>query len=195
MFMFTLIRPALVLFFILSIITGFIYPLTVLGLGQLLFPVQTMGSLIRQGDKTLGSTLIGQAFTQPQYFWSRPSATASPYDAAASGGSNLAPSNPALLQAVQQRIATLQALDPSNRAPIPIDLVTTSASGLDPHISVAAAHYQIDRVARLRQLNPAQVLKLVNKHTELPIWALLGEARVNVLQLNLDLDRLSYVTS
>ena len=193
--MFTLLRPALVLFFILSIITGLIYPLTVLGLGQLLFPTQVTGSLIRDGDKTLGSTLIGQAFTQPHYFWSRPSATATPYDAAASGGSNLAPSNPALLQAVQQRIATLQALDPSNTAPIPIDLVTTSASGLDPHISVAAAHYQIDRVARLRQLNPAQVLKLVNKHTELPIWALLGEARVNVLQLNLDLDRLSYVTS
>lgn len=187
--MFALIRPAVVLFAVLSIITGLIYPLSMLGLGQLLFPTQTTGSLIRHGDKRIGSTLIGQAFIQPQYFWSRPSATATPYDAAASSGSNLAPSNPALLQAVKQRIAAIQASDPTNTAPIPVDLVTTSASGLDPHISVAAAHYQIARVARARQLNPTEVLALVNKHTELPIFTFFGEARVNVLQLNLDLDQ------
>jgi K+-transporting ATPase ATPase C chain len=161
----------------------------VTGLGQVLFPRQAEGSLIVRGGKVVGSALIGQAFEGPEYFWTRPSATgAIPYDAAASSGSNLGPTNPALLDAVRRRIATLRAADPSNATPIPVDLVTASASGLDPHISPAAAAYQIRRVSRERHLDAARVAALVTRATEPRTWGVLGEPRVNVLRLNLALD-------
>jgi len=187
----TLIRPAVTLFILLSIITGLIYPLLVTGIGQALFPQQAAGSLIERDGKLIGSRLIGQSFTDPKYFWGRPSAT-SPYpnNAAASGGSNLGPRNPALKAAVESRIKTLREADPGNTAPVPVDLVTASASGLDPHISPAAADYQMGRVARARGLALEPVRALVAQHTEDRQWGMFGEPHVNVLELNLALDRL-----
>ena len=187
----TLIRPALTLFVLLSAITGLIYPLLVTGISQAVFPAQAAGSLMERDGKLIGSRLIGQNFTDPKYFWGRPSAT-SPYpnNAAASGGSNLGPLNPALKAAVESRIKALREADPGNTAPVPVDLVTASASGLDPHISPAAADYQAGRVARVRRLAPEAVQALVAQHTEDRQWSLFGEPRVNVLELNLALDGL-----
>ncbi len=187
----TLIRPAVTLFVLLSIITGLIYPLLVTGIGQAAFPAQAAGSLIERDGKLIGSRLIGQNFTDPKYFWGRPSATApQPYNAAASGGSNLGPLNPALQDAVESRVKALRAADPGNTQPVPIDLVTASASGLDPHISPAAVEYQIVRVAQARGLAPEAVRNLVVQHTEARQWSVFGESRVNVLELNLALDAL-----
>ena len=192
----TLIRPALSLFVALTVVTGLAYPLVVTGVARAVFPAQAAGSLVQQGGQTVGSRLIGQGFVQPEHFWSRPSATApTPYNAANSGGANQGPLNPALVEAVQGRIAALKAADPGNTLPIPVDLVTTSASGLEPHISVAAALYQVGRVARVRHLGEDAVSQAVLRHTEQPLLGFLGEARVNVLALNLDLDRLAETTA
>jgi len=185
----TQLRPALTLFIVLSLITGLAYPLAVTGVAQVLFPHQANGSLVVKDGKPVGSELIGQAFGDPGHFWSRPSATAPmPYNAANSGGSNLAPTAPALVDAVKARIEALHAADPGNTAPVPADLVTASASGLDPHISRAAADYQAARVARVRGLPVEQVRALVAQHTEGPWLGFIGEPRVNVLALNLALD-------
>lgn len=191
--MFTLIRPALrpafVLFTVLTALTGLVYPLVVTGIARAAFPQQAAGSLVYRDGKPLGSALIGQAFSDPKYFWGRPSATAPmANNASASSGSNLGPLNPALTDAVKGRIEALRSADPGNVAPVPVDLVTTSGSGLDPHISVAAALYQAARVARLRSLPPAQVLSLIDQHSEGSLLGFIGEPRVNVLQLNLALD-------
>lgn len=185
----TILRPALLLFIAMTLLTGLAYPLVVTGLTQALFPAQAHGSLVLQDGKAVGSALIGQNFTAPENFWGRPSATGPmPSNAAASSGSNLGPLNPALVDAVKARIDALHTADPGNAAPAaPVDLVTASASGLDPHISPAAAQYQVGRVARARHLAPDRVQALVTEHTERPLWGLLGEARVNVLQLNLAL--------
>lgn len=180
------LRPALVTLLFFTVLTGLLYPLAVTGLAQAIFPAQANGSLITRNGRTLGSELIGQPFDEPRYFWGRPSAAG--YNAAASSGSNLGPTNPALAEAVQARIAALRAADPTNTAPIPADLVTTSASGLDPQISIAAANYQLARVARARGLPEAQVKALVEKYTEGRQLFILGEPRVNVLLLNLALD-------
>ena len=186
----TMFRPALSLFVFMTLLTGLAYPLLVTGMAQWFFPEQAAGSLIQYDGQRVGSHLIGQSFNDPQYFWGRPSATAPmPYNAAASGGSNLGPLNPALVEAVKARVAALQAADPANRAPVPVDLVTASGSGLDPHISAAAAAYQIDRVARLRGLTAGQLRALVDQYTEGRQWGIFGEARVNVLELNLALDQ------
>lgn len=183
------LRPAIVLFLVLSLVTGLLYPLLVTGVAQAVFPHQANGSLVQRDGQTVGSELIGQAFSLPGHFWSRPSATGPmAYNAAASGGSNLGPSHPALAEAVQARIVALRAADPGNTAPVPVDLVTASASGLDPHISLAAARYQVARVARVRGLSPEQVNTLVDQHTEGAWLGFMGEARVNVLALNLALD-------
>lgn len=187
----TLIRPAIVLFLVLTVITGLIYPLVVTGIAQVLFPQQANGSLIVKDGQVVGSQLIGQPFDDPKYFWGRPSATGPfPYNAAASSGSNLGPTNPALIAAVQARLDTLKAADPNNTQPIPVDLVTTSASGLDPHISPAAAAYQVSRVAHARGLDESAVQQLVAQHTQGRDLGVLGEPRVNVLELNLALDAL-----
>lgn len=184
-----LLRPALTLFALLSVVTGLLYPLAVTGLAQALFPWQANGSLIIRDGKVLGSALIGQTFTAPGYFWGRPSATTpGPYNGMASGGSNLAPGNPALLGAVQARVQALRAADPGNTAWVPVDLVSASASGLDPHISVAAANYQAARVARVRGLPLGQVMALVQQHSQDRWLGFLGEPRVSVLALNLALD-------
>lgn len=184
----TLIRPALVLFAALTLVTGVVYPLAVTGIAQLAFPHEANGSLIERDGKRVGSSLIGQSFSDPKHFWSRPSATApAAYNASASGGSNLGPLNPALVASVQTRIAALRAADAGNTAAVPIDLVTASASGLDPHISRAAADYQVARVARARNLPLAQVQALVERNTDRP-WRFLGEPVVNVLLLNMALD-------
>jgi potassium-transporting ATPase KdpC subunit len=184
-----IIRPAIVLFAVLTVLTGIIYPLLVTGIAAVAFPDQARGSLIVRNGKPVGSELIGQSFSDPKYFWSRPSATSpQPYNGASSGASNLGPLNPALTDAVKTRILALRAADPGNTAPIPVDLVTASGSGLDPHISVAAAQYQIARVARARSLDVWAVQALVAAHVEGRLWGLFGEPRVNVLQLNLALD-------
>lgn len=183
-----LLRPALVLLVVLTLITGVAYPLVVTGVAQALFPQQARGSLVLQDGKPVGSELIGQNFSAPQNFWGRPSATAdTPYNATASGGSNQGPLNPALTDAVKSRIAALRAADPGNTAAVPVDLVTASASGLDPDISPAAARYQVARVARARGLAPQKVQALVEAHVQAPLFGLFGEARVNVLRLNLAL--------
>ena len=183
------LRSALMMFFILTILTGVAYPLAVTAIAQLLFPHQANGSLIYKDGKPIGSTLIGQPFDDPKYFWGRPSATAPfPYNAAASSGSNLGPTNPALIETVKTRVAALKAADPRNDAPVPVDLVTASGSGLDPHISPAAAEYQVRRVARARGREEAFVRTLVSQHTEGRQLGMLGERRVNVLALNLALD-------
>ncbi|WP_319241876.1 potassium-transporting ATPase subunit KdpC [uncultured Propionivibrio sp.] len=185
----TLLRPAISLFIVLSVVTGLVYPLLVTGIAQLAFPFQAGGSLIVKEGKTVGSSLIGQNFGDPKYFWGRPSATAPmPYNASASGGSNQGPLNPALVDAVKGRIEALKAADPTNTKSIPADLVTASGSGLDPHISPLAAEYQIERVARSRQLDPAQLKRLVAQYTEGRQWGIFGELRVNVLELNIALD-------
>jgi potassium-transporting ATPase KdpC subunit len=184
-----LLNSAIGLFTLLTVLTGLIYPLAVTGIAQRVFPQQANVSLILEDGRALGSALIGQPFTDPKYFWGRPSATAPfPYNAAASGGSNLGPTNPALLDSVKARIKALQEADPGNPAPISVDLVTASGSGLDPHISLAAAGYQINRVAKAGKLDPKQVRELVSKYTEGPQFGILGEPRVNVLKLNLALD-------
>ena len=186
----TLIRPAVSLFVALTVITGLVYPLLVTGVAKVAFSDQAAGSLIVKDGKAVGSSLIGQNFSDPKYFWGRPSATSPmPYNAAGSSGSNQGPLNPALVDAVKGRVEALQAADPGNKAPVPVDLVTASASGLDPHISVAAAQYQAARVARVRGIAPATVNELVGKHTEGRLLGLLGEVRVNVLELNLALDQ------
>jgi K+-transporting ATPase ATPase C chain len=188
----TMFRPALVLFIGLSAITGLLYPAVVTGIGQGLFPAQAAGSLIEKDGKAIGSTLIGQTFTAPKYFWGRPSATGPmPYNASASSGSNQGPLNPALVEAVKGRIDALKAADPENARPIPADLVNASASGLDPHISPAAADYQLERVAKARQLDAAVVKTMLSRYTEDRQWSIFGEARVNVLALNLALDTAS----
>ena len=185
------IRPALTMLVILTLLTGLAYPLAVTGLAQLFFPDQANGSLIVRDGKVIGSQLIGQYFDKPEYFWPRPSATTPfPYNAAASGGSNLGPTNPALIEAVKARVAALRAADPGNELPVPVDLVTASGSGLDPHISPAAALYQLKRVARTRGLDENTVQTLITQHTEGRQFGLLGERRVNVLQLNVALDAL-----
>ena len=185
------IRPALMLLLIFTVLTGLLYPLVVTGIAQLVFPAQANGSLIVQNGQTAGSALIGQPFDDPKYFWGRLSATGPyPYNAAASSGSNLGPTNPALLDAVKARIAALKAADPSNTQPIPVDLVTSSGSGLDPDISVAAALYQLPRVAKARGLSEAAVRALVDKYTQGRQLGFLGEPRVNFLELNLALDAL-----
>lgn len=187
----TLLRPALLLLVLLTVLTGVIYPLTVTGLAQAMFPRQANGSLLERDGKPIGSSLIGQNFTAPEYFWGRPSATTpQAYDGTASGGSNLGPTNPALTEAAKQRIAALRAADPGNAAPVPVDLVTASGSGLDPDISPAAVRYQLARVARARGLSPAEVQALVVRHTRGRQFGVLGEPRVNVLELNLALDAL-----
>ena len=186
-----LLRPALSMLILLSVLTGLVYPLAVTGLAQAMFPRQANGSLLERDGKPVGSSLIGQVFTAPKYFWGRPSATTPQgYNGAASGGSNLGPSNPALADAVKQRIAALRAADPGNHAPIPVDLVTASGSGLDPEISPAAAQCQLARVARARGLPVSEVQALVARCTRGRQFGVLGEPRVNVLQLNLALDEL-----
>ena len=184
------LKPAFVMLLGLTVLTGVAYPLLVTGIAQGLFANQANGSLIEQNGKMVGSALIGQDFSDPKYFWGRPSATGPlPYNAAASSGSNQGPLNPALEEAVKGRIAALQAADPSQTAPIPVDLVTASASGLDPHISPAAAAWQAPRISRLRGLSLESVNVLIGKNTEDRQFGVLGEARVNVLRLNLALDR------
>ena len=185
------LRPALVLFLLLTVLTGFLYPLLVTGLARLLFPQQAAGSILMRDGRAVGSRLIGQSFSAPGYFWSRPSATTpQPYNAAASTGSNFGPLNPALPEAVKARVAALRAADPTNSAPVPIDLVTAAGSGLDPEISAAAADYQAARVARARGLALERVQALIAQHTEGRLLGVLGEPRVNVLELNLALDAL-----
>ena len=184
-----LFRQALSLLALFTAVLGLVYPGVVTGLGRLVFRRQASGMLISAGGARVGSLLIGQGFTRPECFWGRPSATAAfPYDASASAGSNLAPSNPALRAAVRDRVAALRASDPGNALPVPVDLVTASGSGLDPHISPAAAYYQVPRIARLRGLSQARVGRLVDAHIEDGSFGLFGEPKVNVLLLNLALD-------
>lgn len=186
-----LLRPALTLLAALILITGIVYPLAVTGIARVLFPRQAAGEILMRDGRAVGSALIGQSFQDPRHFWGRPSATTpQPYNGTGSTGSNLGPLNPALIEAVRARVAALRALDPQNTAPVPVDLVTTSASGLDPHISVAAADYQAARVARVRGITPARVQALIAAHTERRLLGLIGEPRVNVLELNLALDAL-----
>jgi K+-transporting ATPase ATPase C chain len=185
------LRPAIALFLLLSVVTGLLYPMAVTGIAQAAFPAQANGSLILRDGRAVGSRLIGQPFTDPKHFWGRPSATSPmPYNAANSSGSNLGPSNPALAEAVKARVAALRAADPGNPAPVPVDLVTASASGLDPHISRAAADYQLARVARARGVDESRLRALVDRHTEGAWLGFIGEPRVNVLVLNLALDAL-----
>lgn len=187
----SVIRPALVLFVLLSALTGVAYPLLVTGASQAAFPEEAAGSLVHRGGRPVGSSLIGQHFSDAKHFWGRPSATSPmPYNATASGGSNLGPLNPALADAVRGRVQALREADPGNTAPVPVDLVTASASGLDPEISLAAARYQAARVARARQLPVERVHQLITAQAQAPWWGFLGEPRVNVLALNLALDDL-----
>lgn len=183
------LKPALLMLLFLSGLTGIAYPLFVTFGAQMIFPNQANGSLVFNNKLPVGSALIGQAFSKPEYFWGRPSATSpNPYNAEASGGSNQGPTNPALVEIVKTRIGALKAVDPENKAPIPVDLITASASGLDPHISPAAAAYQINRIANIRKIDPEQLKNLVDAHTERRQWGVFGEPRVNVLSLNLALD-------
>jgi len=183
-------RAALVSLALLTIVTGLAYPAIVTGIAQVAFPYRANGSLVVKDGKTLGSELIGQPFDDPKYFWGRPSATAPfAYNAGSSSGSNLSPTNADLIKAVQGRVDALRTADPGNTASVPVDLVTASGSGLDPHISPAAALYQVSRVAKARKMNPQRVQQLVERHTEGRLFGLLGEPRVNVLALNLALDR------
>jgi K+-transporting ATPase ATPase C chain len=187
----SLLRPAIVLFLILTAITGVAYPLLVTGIAQAVFPREAGGSLMVREGKAVGSSLIGQSFSNPRHFWARPSATApQPYNGVASGGSNLGPLNPALTDGIKTRIEALRVADPTNKSPVPVDLVTASASGLDPDISLAAAYYQVPRVARERSLPPNAVRSLIAAHARGKVLGILGEPRVNVLDLNLALDAL-----
>lgn len=186
-----ILRPALVLFFVLTLLTGIAYPLLVTGVAQSLFPAQAGGSLILRDGKPVGSSLVGQNFSDPKHFWGRPSATGPmSYNASASSGSNQGPLNPALTDAVKARVEALRAAEPGNTAAVPVDLVTASASGLDPHISLAAARYQAARVAKARGLAIEKVQGLVDLQTEKPLFGFLGERQVNVLKLNLALEAL-----
>jgi K+-transporting ATPase ATPase C chain len=183
------LRPALVVFGLLTVLTGIAYPLVVTGIGQAAFHDQVNGSIVQSGDRAVGSRLLGQPFSDPKYFWSRPSATGpQPYNGAVSSGSNQGPINPALEAAVRDRIAALHAADPGSTAPVPVDLVTASGSGLDPHISPTAAEYQVARVARTRKMTEADVREAVAAATDDRTFGVLGEPRVNVLELNLALD-------
>ena len=184
------IRQSLVLLAILTLITGVIYPLFIYAIGKTVFPVQANGSLIEQNGQLIGSSLIGQQFSQNKYFWSRPSASSNnPYNALASGGSNLGPLNPQLVSNVKDRVALLQTGNLSN-APIPVDLVTASGSGLDPEISVSGAYFQMQRIAQVRHLSVSQVQEIIDKNAKYPLFGFLGEARVNVLALNIALDKI-----
>jgi K+-transporting ATPase ATPase C chain len=188
--MFAQLMPSLRMLIVMSVLTGIVYPLVVTGAAKVAFPRAANGSLIVSDGKTVGSDLIGQPFDDPKYFWSRPSATSpQPYNAMASSGSNLGPRNPALADAVKDRIKALRDADPGNTNPVPVDLITASGSGLDPHISAAAADYQVARVARARGLSPDEVRSLVATYTRDRTLGVLGESRVNVLELNLALDR------
>jgi K+-transporting ATPase ATPase C chain len=183
------LRPALIVFVALTLVTGVVYPLVTTLIGRVAFPAQVEGSVIEQEGSAVGSRLLGQPFSSPQYFWSRPSATGPmPYNGAVSSGSNQGPLSPVLAEAVTARIAALRAADPGNLGAVPVDLVTASGSGLDPHLSVAAAEYQIARVARVRNLPVTEVATLVREHTQGRTFGVLGEPRVNVLTLNLALD-------
>ena len=185
------LRPAAMLLVVLSLVTGVIYPLAIAGLAQGLFPRQALGSLLTRNGALIGSSLIGQNFSDPGHFWGRPSATTpQPYNATASGGSNLGPLNPALTAAVRARIAALRAADPGNAAPLPVDLVTSSGSGLDPEISVAGAAWQAARVARARHVPVERIRALIGAHSHGSVLGVIGEPRVNVLELNLALDAL-----
>lgn len=185
------IRPAISLLALLTLMLGIGYPLVIAGAAKMVFPRQAAGSLIYRDGKLLGSRLIGQSFSDPKYFWGRPSATTpQPYNALGSTGSNLGPLNPALLDAVKANAKALHAADPANRLPIPVELVTASASGLDPDVSPAAVEYQAARVARARHLELAQVETLINAHVRERLFGIIGERRINVLELNLALDRL-----
>jgi K+-transporting ATPase ATPase C chain len=184
-------RPALRLLIVLIVLTGVIYPLMLTGIAQAVFPARSNGSLIEEDGKPVGSRLIGQPFDDPRYFWGRPSATSPfPYNAAASAGSNLGPSSADLREAVRQRVVVLRAADPGNTALVPVDLVTASASGLDPDISAAAARYQVPRIARVRGIPEKTLVELIDQHTEGRVLGFLGEPRVNVLALNLALDEM-----
>ena len=186
-----MLRPTLVLLAALTGLTGLAYPAAIAGVARVLGPREAHGSPIERGGVAVGSALVGQPFADPRYFWARPSATAPvPYEGRASAASNLGPMNPALLEAVKARMAALRAADPGNDAPVPVDLVTASASGLDPHVSPAAALYQVARVARARGLPPGRVRRLVEERLERRTFGLLGAPRVNVLELNLALDDL-----
>lgn len=182
----TYFRPVIISLLFFTVLFGAIYPAVCTGIIQLVFQGKAQGSLVTKEGKTIGSELIAQQFTAPEYFWSRPSAAG--YNAAASSGSNLGPSNPALLDAVKKRIEALKAVDPDNSKSVPVDLLTASGSGLDPHISLAAAEYQIARIAKARGIATAEVVKLVKQYTEGRQFGILGEPRVNVLKLNLALD-------
>jgi potassium-transporting ATPase KdpC subunit len=185
------IRPSISLLFVMTLLLGVLYPLAITGLARTVFPSQAAGSLIHRGNVLVGSSLIGQSFSDPKYFWGRPSATApQPYNGLGSGGSNLGPLNPALLDKVAAEVKRLHDADPDNTRPVPVDLVTASASGLDPQISPAAAEYQASRVARLRNLPLTTVQSLIAQHQKRALFDILGEARVNVLELNLALDSL-----
>ena len=185
----SILRPALVMFGALTLVCGVAYPVLVTGVAQAAFPEQARGSLVKQGDRVVGSRLIGQHFSSPRYFWGRPSATApAPNNGGGSSGSNQGPLNPALQEAVKGRIDALRAADPANRAPIPADLVTASASGLDPEISLAGARWQAERVAKARGLATVEVEQMIDAHAEGKAFGLFGEPRVNVLALNLALD-------
>jgi K+-transporting ATPase ATPase C chain len=185
------IRPSISLLFVMTMLLGVAYPLAITGLARAVFPSQAAGSLVHRGNVLVGSTLVGQSFSDPKYFWGRPSATApQPYNGMASGGSNLGPLNPALLDKVAAEAKLLHDADPGNTRPVPVDLVTASASGLDPEISPAAAEYQASRVARLRNLPLTAVQALITQHQKRALFDVLGEARVNVLELNLALDSL-----
>jgi len=182
-------RPALLLFLLMTVVTGVAYPLVITAIAKVLFPTQTAGSLVTEDGKPIGSTLIGQNFSDAKHVWGRPSATAPyAYNAIASSGSNLGPLNPALTDAVKQRINALRAADPQNTAKVPVDLVTASASGLDPEISIAGALYQASRVARVRGIDKSKVESLIQAHAHYPVLGFLGEPRINVLELNLALD-------
>lgn len=183
-------RICLLLFLSLTVLTGVIYPALITTIAQLIFPSQSNGSLIHKNGVVIGSKLIGQQFEDPKYFWGRLSATAPPYNAAASTGSNFGPMNPKLIEGVKARLEKLKAADPQNKLPVPIDLVTSSASGLDPHISIAAANYQISRISRLRGIPVDQISELIDRYTSGRFLGLVGEPVVNVLELNLALDEL-----
>jgi K+-transporting ATPase ATPase C chain len=188
--MFNLLRQTLLVFVALTLLTGIAYPLFITGVAQVVFPHKANGSLIENDGKLVGSELIGQQFDAPKYFWSRPSATSPAYNGGASTGSNYGPTNPAQLSAVRSRIDAMHKINPGQKEAVPVDLVTASGSGLDPHISPAAAEYQIARIAQARGIDPQTVRDLVSQHTEGRTLGVLGESRVNVLQLNLALDRM-----
>lgn len=180
--------PSILLLAVFTLMTGIVYPLAMTLVGHVCFPARAGGSIVRIDGRTVGSALIGQSFTGPRYFWGRPSAASPPYNAAASTGSNLGPANPALFDSIGVRIERLRLADPDNEAPVPVDLVTASGSGLDPHLSPAAAYFQVGRVARARGVDPATIRDLVRAYVEPRQFGLLGEPRVNVLALNLALD-------